>query len=1032
MFKDYNKVDELNKETLMADMDFIRDASEFLSDREGINEVMTPSEVYDAFMEHMRFQDMNEITALRDLEYAQNADLEGKQRFGRLIDAYDKVNEDISGTMLLDYGEALLTAPSTYLGILTGGAGKAATVAGTQAAKFGVRKILNGAMKAAAVEGALGAGQGAMQEGTRVETGIQEKFTGERTLAQGVAQGVTGGLINLPVGALQVRKANKANEKYAAAKTAEAQRANVASEKTKDVLATAKKENVDKVNTALDALDPKLVAEGRRLKQDLQPGDTLEAALGSEVIDNLRAAATRVIDDLELKPGERITSGLHRLLDEGKVERIDDVAAILDEHNLTMDQFSLVFLAEVSEAGKTLGSMSRLRKIKGKSVQTEVGKLLSDMDNMSRQGMTGMSGEVAEGLLNNGKGLKYLRDLDRMRLGLMTSQPATTGRNVMNAGFRVGVDAVIRAADNVMKLRNPLSGTGSVAGYLFNRYEANMLRRLYTESFPEEAAMLFRDAADVTQRAGSETTLGVIGRKVNFLNTAADNMFKSAVFSASLKRRLKDNGIDLNEVITKGEFSRIPLETFKEATEDAYEFVYQSGMKGDDWFSKGARGVIKVHHQVPFAISLFLPFPRFVANQLKFIYETAPFLGLMPLDRLGSKLPARSFKEYMQDKMPKQIAGGAMLTAAYMWRVQQGDSTYWYEFKDDTGKYVDGRPVYGPFAPYMLMADYIYRYQNGTLPTSISRYAKDTAQALLGSTFRTGTGLYLVDKMWQDISDGRSEKAVAETLGNFLNSFTLPAAVARDIAAAFDPDERRIRETRPGTGDRVFEEADTVNFWDVVYKKATRSMPKFLVQDYDSRDLIVATQTGAVSYVSPLEKQLFGLGKREKNPMLEEMAKLNLYPTDIYRRPNNENLDLLIRTELSRDGGPLNLNTHMERFISSEEYKSLPYERQYIEFTAEAAKVVADATKIATARIENRAAKANRPYSELEVQKFIDTPEKIKRTIRAEYKQLTGRTDILEDRNETVNINGVDVNVMVWAVSRVNSMSSSQARITNR
>ena len=1027
MFKDYNKVDELNREILTADMDFIQDASEFLTERNGVNEAMTPDEVYDAFMEHMRYQDMNEITALRDLEYAQNANLEGKQRFGRLIDAYDKVNDGISGTMLLDYGEALLTAPSTYLGILTGGTGKAAAVAGTQAAKFGVRKILNGAMKAAAVEAALGAGQGAMQEGTRVETGLQEKFTGERTLAQGVAQGVTGGLINLPIGALQVRKANKANEKYAAAKTAEAQRANVASEKTKDVLATAKKENIDKVNTALDALDPKLVSEGRRLKQDLQPGDTLEAALGSDVVDNLRAAATRVIDDLELKPGERITSGLHRLLDEGKVERIDEVTAILDEHNLTMDQFSLVFLAEVSEAGKTLGSMSRLRKIKGKSVQTEVGKLLSDMDNMSRQGLTGMSGDVAEDLLNNEKVLKYVRDIDRMRLGLMTSQPATTGRNVMNAGFRVGVDAVIRAADNVMKLRNPLSGTTNVAGYLFNRYEANMIRRLYTESFPEEAAMLFRDAADVTRRANSETALGVIGRKVNFLNTAADNMFKSAVFSASLKRRLKDAGIDLNEVITKGEFSRIPLETFKEATEDAYEFVYQSGMRGDDWFSKGARGVIKAHHQVPFVISAFLPFPRFVANQLKFTYETMPIFGLLPLDRLGSKLPARSFKEYMQDKMPKQIAGGAMLTAAYMWRVQQGDSTYWYEFKDDTGKYVDGRPVYGPFAPYMLIADYIYRYQNGTLPTSMSRYAKDTAQALLGSTFRTGTGLYLVDKMWQDISDGRGEKAVAETFGNFLNSFTLPLAVVRDVMGAFDPDERRIRETRPGERNP---EEELVNFWDVVYKRATRSMPRFLTQDYNARDLIVPTQTGAVSYVSPLEKQLFGLGKREKNPMLEEMAKLNLYPTDIYTRPNNEQLDLLLRTELSREGGQYNLNTHMEKFISDEEYQRLPYEMQLVRFRREARAVINKAKKLAISRIERRAVTRGQPYSELEVQKFIDTPPDIKRAVEAEYKKLTGQEGVLKNRNDTINIDGVDVNVLLWALSRINSVSSS--KLVNR
>ncbi len=153
MLKDYNKIEELDQETLASDMDFIEDASIFLAEREGINEAMTPKEVYEAFMEHMRYQDVNEVTAIRDLEYAQNANTEGKERFGRLIDAYDKVNEDVSGRMLWDYGAGILTAPSTYLGILSGGTGKAAGIAGTQTAKFGLRRILSGALKAAAVEG---------------------------------------------------------------------------------------------------------------------------------------------------------------------------------------------------------------------------------------------------------------------------------------------------------------------------------------------------------------------------------------------------------------------------------------------------------------------------------------------------------------------------------------------------------------------------------------------------------------------------------------------------------------------------------------------------------------------------------------------------------------------------------------------------------------------------------------------------------------------------------------------------------------
>ena len=447
MLKDYNKIEELDQETLASDMDFIEDASVFLAEREGIDKAMTPKEVYEAFMEHMRYQDVNEVTAIRDLEYAQNANTEGKERFGRLIDAYDKVNEDVSGRMLWDYGAGILTAPSTYLGIISGGTGKAAAMAGTQTAKFGLRRILSGALKAAAVEGAIGTGQGAVQENVRVETGIQDEWTGERTAFQGLASAATGGLINLPIGMLQAKKANRASELYETAKVKEAERANEAVAKSDEVISQASSESIEEVKGVLNALDPTKVAEGRRLKQDLMPGDTMEAALGSDVVKNITAAALRVKDEIKLGKGERITDGLHRLLDEGKLEELDDIQKIIGEHNLTMDQFSLVFYAEISDAGKKLGTMSRLEAAvkgrKGKVKKTEVGRLTDKLDDLHTAGRSGLSGDDVLQLNSNEKVMAYVKDLDRMRLGLMTSQPATTMRNNLNGGMRIAIDAAV-------------------------------------------------------------------------------------------------------------------------------------------------------------------------------------------------------------------------------------------------------------------------------------------------------------------------------------------------------------------------------------------------------------------------------------------------------------------------------------------------------------------------------------------------------------------------------------------------------------
>ncbi len=1041
MLKDYNKIEELDQETLASDMDFIEDASIFLSEREGINEAMTPKEVYEAFMEHMRYQDVNEVTAIRDLEYAQNANTEGKERFGRLIDAYDKVNEDVSGRMLWDYGAGILTAPSTYLGILSGGTGKAAAMAGTQTAKFGLRRILSGALKAAAVEGAIGTGQGAVQENVRVETGIQDEWTGERTAFQGLASAATGGLINLPIGMLQAKKANRASELYETAKVKEAERANEAVAKSDEVISQASSESVEEVKDVLNALDPTKVAEGRRLKQDLMPGDTMEAALGSDVVKNITAAALRVKDEIKLGKGERITDGLHRLLDEGKLEELDDIQKIIGEHNLTMDQFSLVFYAEISDAGKKLGTMSRLEAAvkgrKGKVKKTEVGRLTDKLDDLHTAGRSGLSGDDVLQLNSNEKVMAYVKDLDRMRLGLMTSQPATTMRNNLNGGMRIAIDAAVRTMDNMVenayavvgqgKFKNPFDGTMDLAKYTLNPYEGMVIQQLFRESFPEESARLFRQAADLSAANGSETVLGKIGRKVNVLNTMSDNFFKRGMLAASLKRRLSDEGLDLHDIIAKGEFGKIDNDIMQKAIQDSYEFTYQAGMRGDDFFSKMSRSVNKAHRDYPFLISAFMPFPRFVANQLKFTYEHMPILGMMPLDRLGSKQPARSAGEYIREKLPKQMAGSMMLFAAYQWRLQQGDSAYWYEIKDGKGDYIDGRPVYGPFAPFMLVADLIYRGQRGTLPTSISRYVKDTTQALLGSTFRAGTGLYMLDKMYQDIADGRAEKFVAETLGNIANTYTLPLAVVKDFYGQFDKQSRAIPESR--TGDRKPDE-DLVNFLDIMYNRATRSFPDFsFINGYDQA-MVSATKTGELRAVNPIEKQIFGFGKRTKNAMEKEMAKLNITPYELYRRPKNDTLDLYMRQELSRDNPDINLEQYMEKFIGGDAYKNLPsLEAKRVNFENAVREKIAEAKKIAEARIEFDAGQRGLPYSELTIQSWVDTTPLIKRAVEKEYIDKFGGKGVTEDRNKTINIDGTDTNVLVWATSRAEQMNKKASKL---
>jgi len=1138
MFRSYNKKEKLTKEDLVNNREFQLDALRFLGERQGLKKSLTKEEVYDRFMEHMRFHNVNEITTLRDLEYAQNSNLEGKMRFGSLIDAFDKVDEGISLQGTLDYIEGVAKAPSTYIGLMTGGAGKLATAGGIHVAKTGVRKILGSALKdatkGAAVEGLIGLGQGTAQEATRVETEIQDEITGELATKTALMAAGTGGILNfvtatgIPKVSLKgvdfkdalikgrTVRAEEADELYYMNKLNAAEKANKASEKSKIVIQKyTEKVGADSVNTirkTLKSLDPELVQKGRHLKQMSSTSDTLEAALPSEVIENIAAAALRIKDEIDIKPDERVTSALQRAMTDGKEELFDSVKNILDEHNLNYDTFSYFYLAEISEAGRVLGTQSRVAKelrgadklkpieakpfIPPEIEETRVGykfsskqvqNLLNDIDKLNTSGISTVDSKAAKELLENRTLLqKYFldiaKDVDKLRLGLMTAQPATTMRNNLNGGFRIAVDASTRTFDNILNARNPFDGTLDIARNMLNPYEAIITQRIFTESFPELSARLFRQAADLEAKHGGDGAIANIGKKANFLNTMSDNIFKRAVLSASFKRRMSDANLGMTEEIREGlllnkltrdgdrstaqtvinrakegdylkelyefngnlldkkkvtfhdlletnQLNKIPDEILKGSIEDAYEFVYQTSFKGENFFGKIAKGTIKAHQDVPFLISMFLPFPRYVANQLKFIYQHAPLIGMMPLDKPIGKM---SKTEYFKSKLPKQLTGAMMFMAAYNWRLKQGETTNWYEFKDNNQNIIDGRPVYGPFGANVLFADYVIRYQNGSLPPTRTTLMRDTLQSTLGTTFRTGMGLAALDNIVEDLpslfeedAGGKGIEASAEIVSNLVNTFLLPVSAVRDLYAQFDQDARGIPETRNGE----------FNFLDILYQRGTRSLPKNFAGEYSERAKS-AFENEKLMQINPLEKQLFGFSKRKpKNKLQEEMARLNLRPFDLYKRDKNQIRDKYVRDALSETDGDYNLNEVLEEFIESDRYQSLPDTPEGIAIKRDlldsAAKTLVDnARDVADFRIEQEAMDAGAKYTYSDRLRWQRLNRIDKRRIDAEYKMLYGgENGVSVDRDKTLIIGGEKINVLTWAINRAKAIRGKKGAV---
>ena len=316
----------LNKEDLIKEEDFIDDAVYFLIDRGGytLDEIDTDEKVYDAYMEHFRYQNVNEITALKDYNYVQDASDDDRARVGRLMDTFDKMDSDLGFEAAGDYLGGVFTAPSTYAGMFSFGAGKAGALAAQQGIKLGIREAIKKggvkeAIKKGGVRSALGSvavdapaavGTVAAQESVRVDTGIKDEIDMTNIALAGGLSTVASGGIGLYTGTKRfatskaAERIAMATEKKVKVRTEIANKRSVAvlsDDATKDmsndfldaVEEGVKKEKVKKLS--LGETIPEELAEGvsLRTKNLNDAGKTLEqmeieniAADGAK-IDNL-------------------------------------------------------------------------------------------------------------------------------------------------------------------------------------------------------------------------------------------------------------------------------------------------------------------------------------------------------------------------------------------------------------------------------------------------------------------------------------------------------------------------------------------------------------------------------------------------------------------------------------------------------------------------------------------------------------------------------------------------------------------------
>ncbi|OUU09821.1 MAG: hypothetical protein CBB98_09710 [Rhodobacteraceae bacterium TMED38] len=979
-------------------------------------------------VEHFREFNVNELTAAGDWNYVSGlkADAEAANDYNSpearkaledykaLYEAYDALpnfGEGSAPDAFVDYAAGLLQAPSTYAGILLPGAGKAAGVAAQATSKLMIGRALSAATKtplraaatAAAVEGTAGVLQDVSGQKALIAADVQDEFSVGQTAFVGglsaalpLAPGLgflkdktfkyvernTGDLVKISEDAIQ-KRVDRANRNVDSLK------------KDKGKVGT-----FNTVSDKLKALNEEAVTAGRETLGDMARTEGLDKnirlAVDPKKLEQVSAALTDILATRGgLNKGERITEGLARVLrglDDKDISK--QISSVFDDtltkYNLTFDDLANIIMADVSDSARILQKAGQAKK----NLKAQLGNFSKALNDVANYDLFGFDIEVREAAKKAREAVdkndvrKYLtetsraREIDAARLAFMTSQTATTVRNVASGAARVGFDTLTRAVDRGLRkfTKQDITTAGqedvfAVFSALTNEKEAVAIETIFAMGFEKEATRLFRmlqDIGDASYAPNKMTRLANASRQLNALNTITDNVFKRAALVGNLKRALNEQytntlrnrealqafqqkfgkmpteeDFNLVEVMKKGRFNDVfgsasGQEALKNAVDEALYFTYQQPP------NPGGMGelFVKAVHKVPFVGTAFMPFPRFVLNALRHTFEYSPTYLLYGKGRNELLNVAKPIVGMTRDETitsyqnaAKGLVGTGFLLAGAAFRMSPFAGENWYEGRTFDGKTFDMRPFF-PAAPFLFFGDLLQKtYKQNVLGEpqvfiGDRSIVTDAIQALTGTQFRAGMGLYTLDALANDliniddVGDTGSEvasKLITEWAANTVSTFTIPLTFGQDMYNTFlAPDDERIARNLQSRDmmslfinkslsripanyalEKKLEESGLTNiFTGAKYKAPEARKP--------------ATKRGRQRRVTPVTRQMMGLLKSEKKTALEkELDKHRIRRSDVYggktEIPEYDELYAVLLDDFVAE--------KVEPFVQSEDYK---------------------------------------------------------------------------------------------------------------
>ena len=989
-------------------------AVRFVHERLGMTNITDPEEAMEEYMEHFRSFNVNELTAGGDYRYVSAAAADAKKKKDkkaarRLSDyrlLYQTFNEmpafsDDVFTATGDYLEGLVTAPSTYVGLLLPGAGKASGFAATQIARAGVNKTLMQAFKtpisslatkAAAnpikttviAEGIGGSLQNIAEQKTELEADLRDDYSvGQTALAFGLSAA-------LPAAGVAYG-AKKAAKQFIEKDTPDliAKVAEVEAQALKEAKKTLKqkKDTAKTAREALAALDPKnpilrpldetMVAEGKAVRESMEEGldiDPMMLSFTPEKTERIWAGVVDIMDASGLKkdPTERITEFVARSIDHvakkdpEKAEKL--FADILDKYNLSSDDLKNLVMADASDWGRKGAAMATASRLSSRlsnaaankifGLDDEALKTIKEVDEALEAGDVRLALNKADKIDGKVQADSFARKLDTVRLAAMTSQTATTVRNGVGGFGRAGIDGVTKLVDRgiasglksvglakgkkglSLSKEDIMNDSLSVIYGMVNTKESNAIKEIFKAGFDHKAEILYRQLRDINNKTGSKEVNNwsrSIARELNALNQLTDDFFKQAVFSGSLKRQLGEmyeqavkrgenpNKEDFNllKIIQDGGFVKVfntkeGKGVLDKAVEDSLYFTYQANPK-----TGLGKAFVNSMNSLPFVTTSFVPFPRFIANAMRFTYEYSPayvFQGAY-----------RSFaKDDNYEEIAKSLVGTGILAGAVAFRSSENAGENWYEYKMDDGRTFDMRPFF-PAAPYLFFADLYVRAKNDMDFFGDRNAVADSVQALTGTQFRAGFGAYAIDSAIRDFMRDdvdkwtKAEKIGAEFVSNLFSTYTIPLTFGQDVYNTWlAPDDEVIAR-----------QTNSTNLFDMIVAKSTARIPanyalqkriqemtgesSWLPKFTAPEELELATRAETPRRMLPITRQLTGALLRERKNFLEkEMARLKISPRKLSQKTGVPEADQLINRLL----GEYAVEYIVPVLKNSEDYKS--------------------------------------------------------------------------------------------------------------